>query len=181
MDEMRSFLLLATQATPLVIGVLYVWGMVDNYYLTRYGGNLKRGFAIWDRKLRGETRQFLSALKEDIVETKKVGPWLIATSFITKQNDGALICSRNPIRRTFWPVVLYVDLSLAHPKLEYCLSLSMLLVLLPLSFLNIFFGLFFLIVFILSWFIEMNAANAFLAQKTELYLIRQSPPDQKDH
>jgi hypothetical protein len=171
MDYIRSFLPIITQAAYIGIVVFSIWGTIDNYFLTRYGGKLNRGFTIWHQALSNEARQFLSNLNEDIVEEKKVSFWLTETSFITRQQEEALICYRNPSQGTSWPIVFYVDLALADPKLQYRLSLPMLLLLGLLAILNIFIGLFFLFVFILSWFMEMNGTNTFLAEKIELHSI----------
>jgi hypothetical protein len=180
MQYVHSFLLLLTRAAPILVLVFFIWGIIDNYFLTRYVGKLNRGYTIWNQALSEEARQFLSNLKEDTGEINKVGFWRTKTSFIIRKDGEALIRYENPVQRTSWPIVFYINLSLADPKIEYRLSLPMLLSLLPLVILNNFVGLFLLVAFMISSFMEVGGANNFLAKKTELYLIRLFHQNQKD-
>src|SRR5258706_7509405 len=125
MDNIRHLLSLAQEILP-VIGVLFfLWGTLDNYFLTRYEGKINRGFPMWSRILKSDELHFLENLKEDVIDInkKKIGFRTITkTSFIAVNNREVLIRYSNIKQRTSWPIVGYVDLSLSNPALEYRLS-----------------------------------------------------------
>src|SRR5687768_15508588 len=104
MDDIQSIRSLIIEISRFFIVVFIIWGTIDNYFLTRYGGKLNRGFTIWRSSIKDEEHQFLLNLKEDIVETKRIGLWRTQTSFITVQNGEALIRYWHPFQRTSWPI-----------------------------------------------------------------------------
>src|SRR5689334_19055717 len=181
MDLIEYVRSLITAIIPIFIVIFLIWGTIDNYFLTRYAGKLNRGFTIWRSLMKEEERQFLLNLKEDIVETKRIGLWRTKTSFITAQNGEALIRYSHPFQRTSWPIILYVDLSSAKPEIEYRLSPAMLLSLVALATLNFYLGLFLLIAFGFSWFFETGGARTFLSRNTELHLVRNFSQNREDY
>src|SRR5215510_6037951 len=98
MDRMQDFFVLTTEIFRGIGIVIFLWGIIDNYFLTRYGGKLNRGFTIWRQPLNEDQRRFLANLHEDIVDKRQIG-FLIKrteTSFISVKDREALIRYHNP-------------------------------------------------------------------------------------
>jgi hypothetical protein len=49
-----------------------IWYVVDTYKISRFEGKIKRGVKVWSRDLTYDTWKYLSAVKQDIVERKKL-------------------------------------------------------------------------------------------------------------
>jgi len=174
MDNFRTILRLIIDIAPNIALAVFVWGAIDNYFLTRYGGKLDRGFTVWKKSLTDNDKQFLLSLKEDIVDKKQVRLWRTKISFIVVRDREALIRYSNPGQNTSWPMICYVDLSSSEPMLEYRLSLPMLLGTIILSFFHIIVFLILSVAFVISWLFETGGARNYLSQKADLYLVRQT-------
>ncbi len=184
MENFPGFLLLARQVLPVIGLMLFVWGTLDNYFLTRYGGKINRGFTIWSQPLRPDERQFLENLKEDIVDInqKRIGFQTITkTSFIAKNNQEVLIRYSRIGQGTSCPIVGYVDLSLPGPVLEYRLSFPMLLGIILIMLINIIVVVVLSVAFLVSWLFETGGLRSYLSRKVDLSAIRLTPQNQKGY
>jgi hypothetical protein len=178
MANIRDFLLLAQTILPSVGLVLFFWGIIDNYFLTRYGGRINRGFTVWAQPLKTDERQFLNNLKEDIVDIKERRFGLrtrIKKDFVMVDNRKVLIRFNQMGQRTSWPLVGYIDLSLPEPQTEYRLSLPMLVGTILIMLFNIIIVIVLLLAFVFSWLFEIGGLKKYLSQKTDLYFVKQSP------
>ena len=174
-DNIQDFLLRAKEILP-VIGIgLFLCGTIDNYFLTRYGGKLNRGFTIWSQPLKEDQRRFLANLNDDIVDKRQVGILIkiTRTSFISVKDREALIRYNNTGQGTSWPMVGYVDLSSPNPVLEYRSSLLMLIATLLISLIQIIVFVVLAIGFLIGWLSETGGIKNYLSQKTDLYFVRQ--------
>ena len=177
MDNILNFLLLAKEILPRIGMVLFVWGTIDNYFLTRYRGKTNRGFTIWSRPLKHDEQHFLENLREDVIDTtkKRIGFQTVTkTSFITLNKREVLIRYSHIGQRTSWPLVGYVDLSVPEPQMEYRLSLPMLVATILFTFINIILVVVLLLAFIFSWLFEAGDLKNYLSQKTDLYFAKQN-------
>jgi hypothetical protein len=182
MDNIRDFLLLAKIILPGIGIVLFLWGNIDNYFLTRYGGKLNRGFTIWSGPLKPDEQQFLENLKEDVVDiNKKRFGFQTRTkkSFIMVNGKDVLIRFSRMGQRTSWPLVGYVDLSLPKPLMEYRLSLPMLMSTILIMLVHIIVVVVLSVAFVLSWMFETGGLGNYLSQKADLYFVRQNSQKQK--
>jgi hypothetical protein len=174
MANIRDFLLLAQTILPAIGLWLFFWGIVDNYFLTRYGGKLNRGFTIWSHPLRTDELQFLNNLKEDIVDIKERRFGLQTRTkkdFVMVDGREVLIRFSHMGQRTSWPLVGFVDLSLSEPLLEYRLSLPMLIGTILIMLVNIIVVAVLSIAFVFSWLFETGGLRNYLSQKIDLYSI----------
>jgi len=172
MADIRDFLLLAQTILPAIGIGLFFWGTVDNYFLTRYGGRLNRGFTIWSHPLQTDELQLLNNLKEDIVDIKErrfVLRTKIRKDFVMVNGREVLIRFNHMGQRTSWPLVGYVDLSLSEPLLEYRLSLPMLIGTILIMIVNIVVVVVLLLAFVFSWLFEAGGLRNYLSQKADLY------------
>jgi len=174
MANIRDLLLAAQIILPAVGLGLFFWGTVDNYFLTRYGGRINRGFTIWTQPLKSDERQFLNNLREDIVDIKerRFGfQTRIRKDFVMVNSGEVLIRFNRMGQRTSWPLVGYVDLSLSEPLLEYRLSLPMLIGTILIMLVNIIVVVVLSIAFVFSWLFETGGLRNYLSQKIDLYSI----------
>jgi hypothetical protein len=177
MNNVRDFLPLIKDILLSIGIVLFLWGMVENYFLTRYGGKLNRGFTIWSQPLTANEQQFLENLKEDILDIKKRQFGLrtiIKKDFIVKDGNEALIRFNHMGQRTSWPLVGYVDLSLPEPRMEYRLSLPILSGSILIMFINIIIAVVLVAAFVFSWLFESGGLRNYLSQKIDLFFIKQN-------
>ena len=179
MENIIKFLLPILSFLPYIGIAFFIWGIVDNYFLIRYGGKLNRGFTVWKKVLTGSERHFLLNLSEDIVEKTKIGIGRTKTNFFAKQGDAVLIRYSNPGQKTSWPIVFYVDLSTPQPMMEYRFSLPMFLGTLLISSLNIIVFIVLLVAFVISWIFETSGTRNYLSKKTDLYFAKKLLLNQK--
>jgi hypothetical protein len=114
----------------LLLGI-FVWGVIDTFFLVKRAGKIKRGIKIWSEPLPAATRVFLERLTQEIVEERTLLFRPIVVGFIKVENGEVLIQYRRKNWSTSWPYVGYVDLQKAIPVIEYRASLPMHLLLLP--------------------------------------------------
>jgi hypothetical protein len=149
---------------------VFILGTIENLLLIRFGGNPQRGIKIWSQNLDEAEWQFLLLLNRNILEEKKMRLWVKKRSFIIKEESGVAIRYSNPKQGTSWPMIGYIDLGNADRKIEYRLSVMMLLLLFVLSAIQIYVGIFMSIAFMLSCYMEIIGIRDFLARQTELFL-----------
>jgi hypothetical protein len=171
-NNVQDLLLTIKEVLPLVVLTLFFWGTIDNYFLTRYGGKLNRGFTIWQKPLLESDKNFLLDLQEDVIDETKVR-WRTKVSFIAKADNQVLIRYTHPHQRTSWPFVFYVDLSSPEPKLEYRLSLPMLCAGILLSLMNIIVFAILTTAFVFTVFMEVIGVTDYLSHKADLYMYRE--------
>lgn len=177
MTTIHNFLLLLQELLPGIAIILFLSGIIDNYFLTRYEGRLDRGITVWSRPLKSDEYLFLTNIQHDIVDVnkKRFGfQTIIRTSFVAAKNDAALIRFGRIGQRTSWPLVGYVDLSLPKPRLEYRLSFLMLLGTIFLVFVNVIMAMVLVLAFVFSWLFEAGGLNNYLSQKTDIYFVKQN-------
>jgi hypothetical protein len=178
-DSFRNFYFQFIELAPNIAFALLVWGVIDNYFLIRYGGKLNRGFTVWKTPLNDSDRQFLLTLKEDIEEKTKIGLWRTKTSFIMVKDGEILIRYSHPSQNTSWPVVGYVDTTSPDTMLEYRLSVPMLAATIFFASAHIFVVLILSVIFVICWFLETGWLRKYLSQKSELYIVRWTSHIQK--
>jgi hypothetical protein len=149
---------------------VFMLGIIENLLLIRFGGNPKRGIKIWSQHLGDAEWQFLLLLSRDILEEKRVRLWVKKKSFILKEESGVVIRYSNPKQSTSWPMIGYIDLGNTDRKIEYRLSVMMLLFLFVLAIIQIYVGMFLSIAFMLSCYMEIIGTRDFLSRQTELFL-----------
>jgi len=175
MENIRGFLLVMKDILFSIGIVFLLWGAIDNYFLTRYGGRLNRGFTIWSQPLKENERQYLENLKEDILDIKerRFGfQKIIKKDFIVKDGNAVLIRFNHMGQRTSWPLVGYVDLSSLEPCMEYRLSLPMFVGSILIMFINIIIFIVLSIAFVFSWLNESGGLKNYLSQKADLYFVK---------
>lgn len=179
MDSFRNIYSQLSDLSLNIAFVFFIWGLIDNYFLIRYSGKLNRGFTVWKTPLNDSEKQFLFAIKEDIEEKTKIGPWRTKTSFIMVKDGEILVRYSNPGQNTSWPVVGYVDTTSPDAMLEYRLSIPMMAATIIFASAYIYIFLFFLAIFVICWFIEIGGLRKYLSQKAERYIVRKTSILQK--
>lgn len=159
-DQLARYLLLP----------VFILGAIENLLLIRFGGDPQRGIKFWSQYLDDDEWQFLLLLNRNILEEKRIRLWVKKRSFILKKESSVVIRYGNPKQSTSWPMIGYIDLGNADRKIEYRLSVTMLLFLFVLAAFQVYIGIFMLIAFMLSCYMEIIGARDFLSRQTELFL-----------
>lgn len=168
---------LIKESGPEIVMLLAIWGIFDNYLLTRYGGKVNRGFTIWSQILKSDEIEYLMGLTEDVVDVKSRRFGLhtkTKTDFIMKSGSEALIRFNHMGQRTSWSLVGFVELSALEPHLEFRLSLPMLLASMSFMFFGVAFVVIFLIAFSFSWLFETGGLRNYLSNKVDLSFVKKT-------
>jgi len=153
----------------LFFGVL---GWIENYYLVRLDGRIKRGFKVWSKPIPEHLSKYLYSLHQNVVEYRKVGFSRVLSAFIRVENNEAIIQFRKPHWTSGLAYIGYIDLNAVNPQLEYrgsifgyipILIVSVLAILAasPAVFVILFFG----IMLYINFSIETKAIDGFIREK----------------
>jgi hypothetical protein len=145
--------------------ISFFWGFVDLIILMCYKGKIKRGIKVWSKPLSDDFRNYLLALQNDIVETRKTWFHESKIRFIRIENREVIIYSRRPHWGTSWPYIGYVDLSEPEAVLQFRSSLPMHLFLLPFILTGIATP-FVLLLLVFNYYMESTAIENFLKKKS---------------
>lgn len=145
---------------PIIAFIAFaIWFLIDNYRFYRFEGNIKRGVKIWSKELSYDSWQYLSALKQDIVEQKKMLFSEYKSDFIRVQDNEILVYSSPKKFESSFIIIGYIDIETPIHELEYRMSLSGLIFLALFTILGV-------LIFLISFIAYKKAIDSFIERKT---------------